>query len=71
MTPEQFVKGTTLQGALQRLHSRGMLARIVIDEVGLHRKWTRLAQEKLLWGEHWLSRRACPAGGELCRSCGS
>ena len=38
VTPEQFVKGTTLQTALQRLHSRGLLARIVIDEVGLRRK---------------------------------
>lgn len=43
VTPEQFVKGTTLQSALQKLHSRGLLARIVIDEVGLPGRWTRHA----------------------------
>eukprot|EP00891_Asterochloris_glomerata_P002950 jgi/Astpho2/2950/gw1.00050.55.1_t len=39
VTPEQFVKGTTLQSALQKLHSRGLLARIVIDEAHCVSMW--------------------------------
>ena len=32
VTPEQLVKGERLKEALARLHSAGLLARIVVDE---------------------------------------
>ena len=32
ITPEQFVKSSSLQSLLTGLHSRGLLARLVIDE---------------------------------------
>lgn len=33
VTPEQLVKSSSLQGVLTALHSRKLLARLVIDEV--------------------------------------
>ena len=44
VTPEQLVKSTSLNAILGRLYQAGLLARLVVDEVGSGGRWCRVGR---------------------------